>query len=300
MTSSRRRRRRRIRIALVLGLILGLILVCGTRESLTLGTFNIRTFPDHGADLEAIAQAIAELDADAFAVQEIVDVAAFDRVLARASALTGRRYEAALVASHCRKTAPMELHVGVVHDARRLDRSEYGQLGDPACPLGQPAAMYATFERDDEPLLVLASTHLHAGDSSDRRALRSQQWRWLMDALPALRARLGAPVIVAGDFNSTGFLGEADPEREMIDRLIDEHDLQLPTAALPCTMYWRRAPGRFDVSVLDHVVVPEGLAAFDAEALGMCARLSCVPQEDAPTEYDAVSDHCPVRVRVGL
>ena len=122
------------------------------------------------------------------------------------------------------------------------------------------------------------------------------QWAWLVAALPELRAELGAPVIVAGDFNSTGYLVDSDPERRFIDALVERHGLQLPTGALACSMYWKPRKSSYEVSLLDHVLAPRELALGPAEALGMCAELACAPQTEPPAAWRTVSDHCPVRV----
>ena len=294
------RNRRSRRNVLLAGIVVfGLVLLCGRSRHTTLGTFNIRTFPANETNPEAVAQAIANLDADAFAVQEIVDREAFDRVLRRASELAGRQYKATLVPARCLGTN-LDLHLGVVHDEQRFHVTGHSFLGDTGCPEGQPAGMVARLEDDDGERFVLTSIHFSAGDSAERRARRAAQWRWIVDALPVIRATFGAPVLVAGDFNSTGYLRRGDPERLLIDRLVDEHDLQLPTRSLECSMYWQPEPTLYDISLLDHVVAPASLRVRDAEVLGMCQALRCERQTSAPPDYDAVSDHCPVRVRVDL
>ncbi|MCA9719104.1 MAG: hypothetical protein KC468_30835, partial [Myxococcales bacterium] len=63
---------------------------------------------------------------------------------------------------------------------------------------------------------------------------------------------------------------------------------------------WQPEPTLYDISLLDHVVAPASLRVRDAEVLGMCQALRCERQTSAPPDYDAVSDHCPVRVRVDL
>lgn len=289
--------RRPILVALCLVLLTTLGL-CERPLALDLGTFNIRRFPEPGTDLEAVARAIAELDADAFAVQEIVEVPVFRAVLIRAGALSGRRYGVALESSHCPRRDGAT-HVGVVYDLDRLELVESRMLGEYTCPEGQPAGMLALLRADDGRRFALASVHFTSGDRGKTRAERTAQWAWIVDELPELRAELGAPVIVGGDFNSTGYLGVDDPERRFIDALIDRHGLQLPTGGLACSMYWKQG-GRWPVSLLDHVVVPRELAVGPAEALGMCAELACVPQDGPPRAWQTVSDHCPVRVPVKL
>ncbi len=284
------------RLALVSTLLLAALALCDRPAPRVLGTFNIRMFPHEHTDLEAVARAIAELDADAFAVQEIVSPAAFARVLERASALTGRRYAVALEMSHCPRRGT-NTHAGVVHDLEVFERLESRMLGEFTCPKGQPAGMVALLRARDGRRLALASLHLSSGGGESMRAERMAQWAWLIDALPDLRAELDAPVVLAGDFNSTGYLVEGDPERVYSDTLVARHGLQLPTASLACSMYWRPPRRDFEVSLLDHIVAPAGLSFGPAEALGMCAELACAPQTGAPATWRSVSDHCPVRVQ---
>src|SRR5690606_19553672 len=105
---------------------------------LVLGTFNIQTFPHGETDPAAVAAALAELDADAVAVQEIRDVAAFEAVLAQASALSGRRYAATLALSCRGRQHGERLRVGVVYDAARLELAASRPLSEgETCPPGQ-------------------------------------------------------------------------------------------------------------------------------------------------------------------
>lgn len=285
----------RILAAVLLLAVVAPLGLCDRSIPLTLGTFNIRMFPGPNTDREAVASAIAELDADAFAVQEIVAPDEFRRVLERASALTGRHYAVALEPVHFPGITET-MHVGVVHDLAALELVEARLLGEFIRPRGQPAGMLALLRARDGRRLALASVHFSAGDTPARREDRVAQWSWLVAALPELRGEWAAPVIVAGDFNSTGYLVDGDPERRFIDALVEQHALQLPTAGLACSMYWQRSKTTFAVSLLDHVLAPGDLSFGPAEALGMCAELACAPQTAAPTAWVAVSDHCPVRV----
>ncbi len=286
------------RLALLSLLALGVSALCTRPEPLVLGSFNIRMFPEAGTDLEAVARAIAELDADAIAVQEIVDEATFKRVLARAGELSGRRYDVVLEPAHCPRRGE-RFNVGVVHDTRVLAVIESRMLGEFTCPEGQPAGMVALLAASDGRRLALASVHFSANNSAPRREERMAQWAWIAAELPELRAELDAPVVVAGDFNSTGYLVEDDPERRFIDTLLAQQGLQLPTAGLGCSMYWKPKKSRtYEVSLLDHFVAPRELKLGRASALGMCAELACAPQRDAPAAWRHVSDHCPVRVEL--
>ena len=81
--------------------------------------------------------------------------------------------------------------------------------------------------------LAFASVHFKAGGGAKSWTERQAQWATLAAEIPDVGERLRAPVIVAGDFNSTGYLKT------------DSHD-------------------------------------------------------GPPLDFDAISDHCPVRVEVDL
>lgn len=293
-------RRRRLLLLALLAVVV-LVWWCGRAAPLTLGTFNIRVFPDTQTRPDAVAQALAELDADAFAVQEIRDVGRFTELLRGMGARTGREYTAVMVPYCPRSEFTRNLSLGVVYDARRLTLvSQRPLAGAGKCARDQPHGMVALLrERDGKPL-ALASVHLKAGGTSADIVTRQRQWTWLLAALPGLRALFAAPVVVAGDFNSTGYLLRDSGERRFIDHAVAANGLQLPTSTLDCSEYWQpKGRQHYAVSLLDHVLAPAGLPFAAAEVLGMCAALRCAPQETAPPGFDTVSDHCPVRVTLG-
>lgn len=115
--------------------------------------------------------------------------------------------------------------------------------------------------------------------------------------MPGWIAEFAAPV-VAGDFNSTGYLQADSDERRFSERTLANRGLQLPTGALECSEYWEQAPGHYLVSLLDHVLAPDVLTFGAPEVLGMCAALACEAQLFAPGGFDRVSDHCPVRIEL--
>lgn len=276
-------------------IVLGLLVWCTRRPPLVLGTFNIQSFPHARTELEAVARALAELDADVVAVQEIGEQASFRRVLERASALTGRTYQATLVPS-CRGRAAGRLQVGVVHDASRLQLVATRSLGTgETCPRGQPPGVIASLREGDGGAIAVASVHFAPG--GHRFGERREQWMWLTTVLPRLSAELGAPIVIAGDVNSTGYLDRDSSERRFIDELVATRGLQLPTGALGCSMYWL-TDGRYEPSLLDHVIVPRDMSLGASDALGMCAALACAPQDEVPPDFNRVSDHCPVRVEL--
>lgn len=291
MHDRHRRRRRRRRLALlVLLVLLAVWLHRCTRPTLVVGTFNIRLFKAETTDPAAVADAIAALDADLFAVQEIVDLREFDRVLARAGEATHRTYRAAFG----RKSRVG--HTGVVYDAKLLTLERHEAFPDDK---HAPRGVTATLRGPDDRRLTLLAVHLKAGSSPADLETRDREWAWLTAEIRRLRAADDAPVLVAGDFNTTDWLTDG-PERRRLDGLLDDLDARVPTATLPCSMYWqpRKDEPRHEPSLLDHVLVPEDMSSGTPEVLGMCAALACAPHDGAPHGFHAVSDHCPVRVRV--
>ena len=77
-----------------------------------------RGHSDYGVGLAA---ALVELDADAFAVQEIRDIEPFERVVADAGARLGRDYAATLM-PYCDAYQGRPIYLGVVVDRARLER----------------------------------------------------------------------------------------------------------------------------------------------------------------------------------
>jgi endonuclease/exonuclease/phosphatase family metal-dependent hydrolase len=289
-----RRRRRRLAVVLLL-VVVALVWWCGRPPAVVLGTFNIRMFMDTDTRPEAVAGALAELDADAFAVQEIRGLSEFAAVLADAGERTGRTYAMAMAPYCPRSAVTRSMHLGVVYDARRYElvaRLPFAGAG--GCAEDQPHGMLAVLRDGDGRTFALGSLHMIA---LDRWPERRREWAWLMAAIPAWERALGVPVIFAGDFNSTGYLNEHSDERVSIDSLVATHGRQLPTGRLKCSEYWLpNGQSTYAVSLLDHVMAPAELDVAGAEVQGMCAALACAPHPEKPGGFDEVSDHCPVRV----
>jgi endonuclease/exonuclease/phosphatase family metal-dependent hydrolase len=262
---------------------------------LTLGSFNIRFFPEPSTDPARVAERLAELDVDAVAVQEIIDPVAFEAVLARASSLTGRDYGVTL-SRYC--TRKYEMYLGVVFDRKRLELREGRALSTQArCRQDHPSAHLAVL-RHGERRVGFVAIHLKAGGDADNHHRRRGQWRQVVATYAELERELGIPVVFAGDFNSTGMRFDGAGERSYIDRMVRAAGLELPTRALPCTAYYHPhepAP-RYAPSNLDHFLSRRHVSR--PRVLGMCRALACKPQPDGapPEDFASVSDHCPIAV----
>ncbi len=245
-----------------------------------------------------MARTIAELDADIFAVQEIVSEPALVEVLEDASARSGRDYRVAL--SHCRHPR-YGLTTGVVWDASRwslLETRDYPQLrpdGKGACGKLQPGFV-GVFEGPGDQHVAVLSVHLSAHPQGF--PARRRQWDKIIAIQTGLTAELGMPVLVLGDFNSTGFTTAPPEEPDFVRERVSAAGFSLLTTDIPCTEYYR-SPGReaYLPSILDHVVASGGRWRTP-ELHGLCARLSCrvADPADMDPDFTAVSDHCPVLV----
>ncbi|HEY3353427.1 MAG TPA: endonuclease/exonuclease/phosphatase family protein [Polyangia bacterium] len=266
----------------------------------TLATFNIRMFPEATTDRTRLAELLAGLDADVVAVQEIRDEGALRDVLRRASRAAKRDLRLAL--APCGGASG--LATGVVFDAKRLrlvETRQYREL-DPddrgGCSLGHRAALLAVLEGRGRRVAVL-SVHLLFGAEPEQRAVRRRQWQQAVTILKDVAGRYQADAIALGDFNSLGYRDNLGGERDFIERTVKKAKLELVTAKVPCTAYWRPDPdgGGYVPSTLDHIVATSG-SFRRLEPRGMCEALACRPAEgrDPPRDYRTVSDHCPVRV----
>ena len=271
----------------------------------TVGTFNIRLFPDRGTVPSRVAELIHELDADVFMVQEIRVPAAFDDVLAAVATAGGRRYRAAL--------GPMcstsQLQLGLVYDesvwslVETRTQADLDPTGLCSCRRGHPPIMVAILEHTNGRRLAAVSVHLQFGGRRWMARARREQWSHLTATLGKLSEEFGGLVVVGGDFNSTGYREDDLGERAFIVRTVAEAGLTLATADLDCTAYWRpnRRVRDYVPSMLDHVLV-SGATVGKVDVLGMCATLDghTCPADVPNPDFHEVSDHCPVRVELAL
>lgn len=268
----------------------------------TLGTFNIRLFPDRGTDPHVVAQRLVDLDVDVLMVQEIRDGAAFDAVLGEASTALGRDY-AVRLGPMC---AGSDLQLGVVYDRKRYREVEHRvqrQLdpqGRCSCREGHPPATLVVLDSvKGGPGLAALSVHLQYGGRRWMLRARRDQWEHLVACMDELRTELGLPLAVAGDFNSTGYVDDDRGERRFMQAMIEASGMVHATADVPCTAYWRpnRRTKDYVPSMLDHILLsqpPKG----PVKVLGMAAahQGQIVPGDDYVEDFHIVSDHCPLRV----
>jgi len=280
------------------------------------GSWNIRWFPfgtkdgsdpKRRTDLRWLGCAIASLDVDVLAVQEIVQNpegrGALLDLLADLDARTRGRWKAEL--DDCPGSGRQ--HVGFLFDEGRVQVSDARELaalnpGRSACDrnLRPGFGLLARFATGRE--VELVSVHLDSGVTPRDFGNRRRSVARLSEVRADLRGR---ELLVLGDFNSMG-CKDCDPSVEAdteIAGLTDElaamrlHELLLPRSRT-CTYYQRGRPG-----VLDHAVITEtgGGAPARLEVYGPCRDLGCLepPRGQHPEALERLSDHCPLVVELG-
>jgi endonuclease/exonuclease/phosphatase family metal-dependent hydrolase len=282
---------------------LALVLVLGrgcVPAPLTLATYNLRHFGAEPKDQGKLRASVGGLGADLVAVQEVRDPAALDRL---ASELSGLRRAYQAVSSGCGGRRGM--HVGFLYDTRRmtlLQTREFRELlpEEGGCSEGDRPGLLGVFEADGQPLHALV-VHLKAGGSDGDFRERKAQYERLQRLLGLLRAEGARRVVLLGDLNTTGFLGNERRERELVEALARGGGLEVATTPLRCTEYYRKDERTMEPSLLDHALVSEGaLEPGSVEVHSHCRELACAPRAPGamPPSYAGVSDHCPVTLRL--
>jgi endonuclease/exonuclease/phosphatase family metal-dependent hydrolase len=282
-----------------------------------IGSWNLRWFP-HGSanardarrrtDLAWLACAIASLDVDVLAVQEIVrderGVEAMQALLARLDGHTGGRWRAAFDSCAGRGRQ----HLGYLYDSRRVELRDV-QLapelnpGASACDLNLRPGFTAYARFQVGPDLHLLTVHLDSGQRPRDFEHRHHSWARLPEVLARLRENGDADLVLLGDFNSMGCshcVAGYDKQHEIA--ALDASLRALALRRLPllseraCTHCYRGA-----AEVLDHMVGSTQMRELPRDAgvevHGPCSQAGCRVGRAAQA-FDGLSDHCPIVVEL--
>lgn len=277
---------------------------CGSGAPLRVGTFNVREFGP-STDLGRLTALLAESDADVMAVQEIQRPDLLPQVAKLLSAKSGRSYLS--IASDCGGKRAM--HVGFLFDAKRVKLDaveEFPELRDDrggSCSLGARAGLLGVFSQRSwfrHREYALLTVHFPAG--GDVEQARERQLFWARALRIAARVRDGGRerVLILGDVNSTGYRENIYGERDSIHVAVKRAGFHLLTPDLRCTEYFQPPEhNAFLPSHLDHIVGSGAVSARgEPRVLSFCAALRCAPTGTMPSDFAAVSDHCPVLLDV--
>lgn len=280
-----------------------------------IATWNVRWFPRGTPDgrdptlrtnLDWLACAIALLDADVIALQEILDdidarAAAVD-LTTKLDALTKGSWTLEL--DDC--TGGTRQHVGLLWNRKRATVEKVRSIGalnpaGSACASGLRPGLGAHVRFADGQDANVVVLHLDSGQTARDFDHRAESVRAFEAALAPLRAR-DPDVIVLGDYNTMG-CDRCQPQVS-VEQEVATLDALLASAALKrvvpqsnaCSHYYRRRAG-----MLDHIAVGSALQAHaQVESHGICAALACKtpPRGEHPLAWDALSDHCPLVLEV--
>ena len=268
------------------------------RPQVRVAAFNIRMFPSQSTDLDRVAETFAELDADLIGLQEIGGEDALQRVLRKASLGTGRHYRQRL--ARCRHPR-WGITTALVWDSSTWTLVEHREYPELRPDEGQscgvwPPGIFGLFEDEHGRRLGVLSVHLPPFVRN--WPTRREYYRRLVSIQSSLTEELDVTVLAVGDYNSTGFRGRPEEEREVLTGLVDDAGFTLLSEDIECTEYYRpKKAGGYLPSILDHAIATDGRWS-EATAIGLCERLACevVEPDVMDPDFFHVSDHCPVYV----
>jgi endonuclease/exonuclease/phosphatase family metal-dependent hydrolase len=259
--------------------------------SLRIATWNLHNFPADDQDPERMRRALAALEADVLAVQEIHDPEALARLLPDHQILLsegggrgGQRLGFAI------DPRTIEVVDGPIEHAQASLRGRV-----------RPALEATLRRRDGGPDFRVVVVHLKA--MADGLELRREQWRILAEIAGPRKGE--TDLVVLGDFNSTGPAG-GTPEEELreLDAALHGTGLRRVPNEFGCSAYWdgSHRDSWKEASQLDLVFVADlretDAAAAMARPLAHCGRHRCRPFRSSDAypdlDFERTSDHCPL------
>ncbi len=123
-----------------------------------------------------------------------------------------------------------------------------------------------------------------------------------LQILESLRQRGEDRLVLLGDLNTTGYRDDQHGERTAVHRQLVQSGMKPLTDELLCSAYWKPSPfSPYLPGKLDHVIASGVIEATGApfpfkDSARHLARAEQV--ERIPSDFEAVSDHCPVVVTV--
>lgn len=271
-----------------------------TQRDLRMATYNLRHFGVEPKDERELKRIFSELNPDILAVQEVRTP---ERLEQLAYEMSGFRRSYRAIYSEC--AGRRQMHVGFIYDSRRTilkKTQEFRELlpENGGCSEGDRPGFLGVFSTKQGDIHALV-VHLKAGGSDEDWKQRRGQLEKLRVLLAKLKVEGAEKIVLLGDMNSTGYLGNERGERDQLDFVAREAGLSTATAGLPCSEYYKKSPRKMVPSLLDHVLISSSiLAPSSVQVHAHCQQLQCVPSVPGamPPSYTDVSDHCPVSFRL--
>ncbi len=281
-----------------------------------IGTWNIRYFPDSQeqpqgdedktTDVPWVACAIASLEVDVLAVQEIKTT---ERALQKQQELIGHLNELTsgdwrIELASCK---PAEVqHPGFIYDASRVTGSNFREIPllnpNPVCDNVASPGFGGYFKMLGGPDFHLIAVHLTAGDAANSIEGRD----YSLSTMPAVVDEATTMVadkdiFFTGDFNTSGCIDCSPPvsNKQEVAELAETAGgmatpLRLIGASESCSRHVDSSP-----PLMDHFLVSQSATEVPAGSVahvsGICEATSCGRLRNWLEEArDRLSDHCPV------
>ncbi len=281
-------------------------------KTIRLATWNIRFFPqgnlygndpDKFTDQPWLACALAWLDADIIAVQEILNTpeanSALDNILDGLFGYNGGDWKVDL--QECGSASSQ--HVGFIYNADKVtlsDTKDMWEFNGKASNNSKPCEGrlrpgrygYVKSKAQNGFDFHLISVHTDSGKKTSDYTNRMTVVNRIGTVSQTLSS-IDHDVVVIGDFNTMGVNNSSSSEEleEFKNKVSDLGftDIQIKPE---CTEYYSGHGGW-----LDHVIVTkntEELTTPNAIVQGYCNIADCERLSDMPAAYKKLSDHCPV------
>jgi endonuclease/exonuclease/phosphatase family metal-dependent hydrolase len=278
------------------------------------GAWNLRWFPDGrpgnakpdgGTDLEWLACALALLEVDVLAVEELKYGARAEQALAtlraRLGALRGTSFRS--VVDDCPRSSSQ--HVGFLFDERRAKLSKQATLSE-LNPHGEPCkdqlrpglAAYFGFPGGLD--LWLVAVHLKSGPHARDLELRDRSFAAFTAAAAAARKLDDdADVLLLGDMNTMGCescapVVSAAAELSRVDARLAAAAFRRVPSEPGCSHFFSGKSTLLDWAAASSLA--ELPAARRVFVSGLCDELECVAPRAEHAAQRKLSDHCPLFV----
>ncbi|HAZ12515.1 MAG: hypothetical protein A2X86_19855 [Bdellovibrionales bacterium GWA2_49_15] len=279
------------------------LLISSNSFALEMVSYNIRNFDKDiregtATNKPVLIATLKSLNADLFAVEEIVNQTAF------AQMITTSLPEYGFALSTCGGTGKQKLGFLYKKATIRLNsfREDSRLAADGQCNKGLRPAAIGNFTYIPNGMTFAAvAVHLKAGGKQANADVRYRQYGIITQILREIRQQGQNNLVILGDFNTTEYVLRDQNYTRFIE-FIDNNQLIDFSAEINCSAYWwGETDDNIDSpSILDHIVVSQEFHSFfkghTVQAKAHCEKVQCkaASPSDLGVTYQEVSDHCPI------
>ena len=283
-----------------------------TKQGFDINMVNFDILSD--TEKKLTAKAIAALDADVIALQEIENLDVLKRF--RSDKLNGLKYTFAMLVDG---NDPRQIDVAVLSRFPLVATRSFQHLRDGSTPLFSRDCLEVDVNVNGKTLTLFVNHFKSMLDkqhpSQGRKNTRAKRVKQAAEVKKIVQARFGshpgsAPWIVLGDLND--FLAPSQGTTSGITDLVTWPEVENVVDRLPVaerfTHFFDRAPaGEARVQQLDYILLSSSLAAatnalpvIERRGLSTKAKEVTVPRFPGVTAKSEASDHCPVAIDINL